>query len=64
MPNLPPNMIPPSPAFRICPLAPLLLQKLAPYYPIILHTRQTSSQIHPIVVFDIRADCCQRLRLI
>jgi len=40
----------PSPTTRFCPLAPLLLQQLAPYCPRILPDRSSTPRLRPVVV--------------
>ena len=40
----------PSPSSRFCPLAPLLLQQLAPYYLLILPDPSSTSRLRPVVV--------------
>jgi len=37
-----------SPTSRFCPLAPLLLQQLAPYCPLILPDRSSTPRLHPL----------------
>ena len=40
----------PSPTSRFCPLAPLLLQQLAPYCLLILPDRSSTPRLRPVVV--------------
>jgi len=48
----------PSPTSRFCPLAPLLLQKLAPYCLLILPDRSSPPRLRPVVVLHyLRAWC-------
>ena len=53
-----PFAILPSSSSRFCPLAPLLLQKLAPYCPIILSDRQSPPGLRPVVVLHYLRDWC------
>jgi len=48
----------PSPTSRFCPLAPLLLQQLAPYCLLILPDRPSTPRLRPVVVLHyLRAWC-------
>ena len=48
----------PSPASRFCPLAPLLLQQLAPYCRLILPDRSSSPRLRPVVVLHYLPAWC------
>jgi len=48
----------PSPTSRFCPLAPLLLQQLAPYCPLILPDRSCTPRLRPVVVLDYLPAWC------
>jgi len=48
----------PSPTSRFCLLAPLLLQQLAPYCPLILPDRSSTPRLHPVVVFHYLLAWC------
>ena len=48
----------PSPTSRFCPLAPLLLQQLAPYCLRILHDRSSTPLLRPVVVLHYLPAWC------
>jgi len=48
----------PSPTSRFCPLAPLLLQQLAPYCPLILPDRSSTPRLRPVVVLHYLPAWC------
>ena len=48
----------PSPTSRFCPLAPLLLQQLAPYSPLILPDRSSTPRLRPVVVLHYLPAWC------
>jgi len=48
----------PAPISRFCPLAPLLLQQLAPYCPLILPHRSSTPRLRPVVVLHYLLAWC------
>jgi len=48
----------PSPTSQFCPLAPLLLQQLAPYCPLILPDRSSTPRLRPCVVLHYLLALC------
>ena len=48
----------PSPTSRFCPLAPILLQQLAPYCLLVLPDRSSTPRLHPVVVLDYLPAWC------
>ena len=51
-------MILPSPISRFCPLSPLLLEHMAPYFPLILPDRSSTPRLRPVVVLHYLLAWC------